>query len=168
MRCSSLDARKFRVYQFPHSPSLAEEETTHSIMSRSTRLTRTLRIHRILTPSFAPARLASSSNGASSSSQGYFADPFPLPLSSKSFAEQEPIPEDLLPEPIPRLNESLDALRSRLNYQSRKRGTLESDLLLSTFAKENLSHMVRAELEEFDKVIIFSTFAFETLTVLRL
>jgi Flavinator of succinate dehydrogenase len=126
-------------------------------MSISAKLARTLRTHRvsrILTP--VHARLSSLPNAASSSrgsSQGNFTDPFPLPLSSKSFAEQEPIPEDILPPPIPRPNESLDALRSRLNYQSRKRGTLESDLLLSTFAKENLPLMSREQLEEFDKVI---------------
>jgi succinate dehydrogenase flavin-adding protein (antitoxin of CptAB toxin-antitoxin module) len=34
--------------------------------------------------------------------------------------------------------------------QSRKRGTLESDLLLSTFAAENLSTMNRSQLEEYD------------------
>ena len=43
-------------------------------------------------------------------------------------------------------------MRARLVYQSRKRGTLESDLLLSTFAKEQLPKMSEAELHEFDKV----------------
>lgn len=92
-------------------------------------------------------RLNSQNNAGAS-----FNDPYPLPLSSKSFAEQDPIPEDLLPDPIPRPNESLDSLRARLNYQSRKRGTLENDLLLSTFAKETLPTMTQAELEDFDKV----------------
>lgn len=103
------------------------------------------------------ARLASSSSSnklSSSPQKAAFNDPFPLPLSSKSLTDQESIPEDLLPDPIPRPNESLDSLRARLNYQSRKRGTLESDLLLSTFAKESLPTMTRGELEEFDKVRI--------------
>lgn len=43
-------------------------------------------------------------------------------------------------------------MRARLVYQSRKRGTLESDLLLSTFAKEELGQMNETELKEFDKV----------------
>jgi succinate dehydrogenase flavin-adding protein (antitoxin of CptAB toxin-antitoxin module) len=34
--------------------------------------------------------------------------------------------------------------------QSRKRGTLESDLLLSTFAKENLTTMTKSQLQEYD------------------
>jgi hypothetical protein len=34
--------------------------------------------------------------------------------------------------------------------QSRKRGTLESDLLLSTFADANLATMTRAQMEQFD------------------
>jgi succinate dehydrogenase assembly factor 2 len=42
--------------------------------------------------------------------------------------------------------------RARLVYQSRKRGTLESDLLLSTFAQEHLGAMDAVELSEFDKV----------------
>ena len=37
--------------------------------------------------------------------------------------------------------------------QSRKRGTLESDLLLSTFAAENLQHMTKPQLEEYDKFL---------------
>lgn len=37
--------------------------------------------------------------------------------------------------------------------QSRKRGTLESDLLLSTFAAENLSSMNRSQLEQYDRFL---------------
>ncbi|KAK2806827.1 hypothetical protein FQN50_005689 [Emmonsiellopsis sp. PD_5] len=37
--------------------------------------------------------------------------------------------------------------------QSRKRGTLESDLLLSTFASQNLPSMSASQLEEFDKFL---------------
>ncbi|KIP07296.1 hypothetical protein PHLGIDRAFT_19209 [Phlebiopsis gigantea 11061_1 CR5-6] len=44
-------------------------------------------------------------------------------------------------------------MRARLVYQSRKRGTLESDLLLSTFAKEQLGAMPEAELNEFDRLM---------------
>ncbi len=43
-------------------------------------------------------------------------------------------------------------MRARLVYQSRKRGTLESDLLLSTFAQERLGGMGERELREYDKV----------------
>lgn len=54
--------------------------------------------------------------------------------------------------PLPRPNESTDTLRARLVYQSRKRGTLESDLLLSTFARDFLGKMTHAEMMEYDKV----------------
>ena len=37
--------------------------------------------------------------------------------------------------------------------QSRKRGTLESDLLLSTFAAENLPTMTKPQLEQYDKFL---------------
>ena len=46
----------------------------------------------------------------------------------------------------------MEKMRARLVYQGRKRGTLESDLLLSTFAKERLDSMSEEELREFDKV----------------
>lgn len=62
-------------------------------------------------------------------------------------------PADLPPpEPLPRPGETVETTRARLVYQSRKRGTLESDLLLSTFAKEHLGAMDAEELSEFDKV----------------
>ncbi|OAP61924.1 hypothetical protein AYL99_04127 [Fonsecaea erecta] len=53
-------------------------------------------------------------------------------------------------EPLRRTGEDLPTMRARLLYQSRKRGTLESDLLLSTFAAENLSSMNRTQLEQYD------------------
>jgi succinate dehydrogenase assembly factor 2 len=40
-----------------------------------------------------------------------------------------------------------------LLYQSRKRGILETDLLLSTFAKEHLPTMSLAEMQEYDRLM---------------
>ncbi|CAE6501872.1 unnamed protein product [Rhizoctonia solani] len=96
-------------------------------------------------------RYASSKSGNSS-----FSDPFPLPLSkdvAQSNSSYDEIDQSLLPPPIPRPNESLSTLRARLVYQTRKRGTLESDLLLSTFAKEHLPGMSEKELREFDQLL---------------
>ncbi|KAK3988660.1 putative early meiotic induction protein 5, mitochondrial precursor [Cladorrhinum sp. PSN332] len=53
-------------------------------------------------------------------------------------------------EPLRRVGESPDVMRARLLYQSRKRGTLESDLLLSTFAAAHLPSMTPAQLKEYD------------------
>ncbi|CCF57108.1 hypothetical protein KAFR_0C01130 [Kazachstania africana CBS 2517] len=53
-------------------------------------------------------------------------------------------------EPIKRVNESIDTMRSRLIYQSRKRGILETDLLLSGFAAKNLKNMGMDQLKEYD------------------
>ncbi|KAF9085163.1 succinate dehydrogenase assembly factor 2 [Mortierella sp. GBA35] len=54
--------------------------------------------------------------------------------------------------PLPRdPNESLETIRARLTYQSRKRGILETDLLLSTFAKEFLGKMTLEECRRLDK-----------------
>ncbi|KAM7204305.1 Flavinator of succinate dehydrogenase domain containing protein [Rhypophila sp. PSN 637] len=53
-------------------------------------------------------------------------------------------------EPLRRTGEDPATMRARLLYQSRKRGTLESDLLLSTFAAENLSSMTPEQLKQYD------------------
>ena len=81
-----------------------------------------------------------------------FKDPWMLPNTPEhELATQSPPDLPALP-PLPRPNETVDKLRARLVYQSRKRGTLESDLLLSTFAGENLPGMSEEELKEYDKV----------------
>ncbi|KAK3325484.1 Flavinator of succinate dehydrogenase-domain-containing protein [Apodospora peruviana] len=53
-------------------------------------------------------------------------------------------------EPLRRVGEDSATMRARLLYQSRKRGTLESDLLLSTFAAEHLSQMTPEQLRQYD------------------
>ncbi|KAK3327731.1 Flavinator of succinate dehydrogenase-domain-containing protein [Cercophora scortea] len=53
-------------------------------------------------------------------------------------------------EPLRRTGEDIATTRARLVYQSRKRGTLESDLLLSTFASTYLSTMTHAQLNQYD------------------
>lgn len=80
------------------------------------------------------------------------ADPWPLPHTPQHIAAtQTPKGEAPIP-PIPRVNESEEKKRARLVYQSRKRGTLETDLLLSTFARDYLTTMSMPELEEYDQV----------------
>ncbi|KAI1327270.1 Flavinator of succinate dehydrogenase-domain-containing protein [Xylariaceae sp. FL0255] len=53
-------------------------------------------------------------------------------------------------EPLRRVGEDEKTMRARLVYQSRKRGTLESDLLLSTFADANLPTMTRDQMVQYD------------------
>lgn len=54
--------------------------------------------------------------------------------------------------PLPRdPNESLQTIRARLTYQSRKRGILETDLILSTFAKEFLNKLSLEDCRRLDK-----------------
>ncbi|KAK0741155.1 Flavinator of succinate dehydrogenase-domain-containing protein [Schizothecium vesticola] len=53
-------------------------------------------------------------------------------------------------EPLRRTGESPETMRARLLYQSRKRGTLESDLILSTFASTHLASMSPAQLAQYD------------------
>ncbi|GAV52229.1 hypothetical protein ZYGR_0AG02200 [Zygosaccharomyces rouxii] len=56
-------------------------------------------------------------------------------------------------EPIKRFNEPLDRKRARLVYQSRKRGILETDLLLGGFAAKYLKDMTPEELAEYDSLL---------------
>ncbi|KAI1658191.1 DUF339-domain-containing protein [Daldinia decipiens] len=56
-------------------------------------------------------------------------------------------------EPMRRVGEDDATMRARLVYQSRKRGTLESDLLLSTFADEYLPTMTREQMEQYDRFL---------------
>ncbi|KAK7756021.1 Succinate dehydrogenase assembly factor 2 mitochondrial [Diatrype stigma] len=56
-------------------------------------------------------------------------------------------------EPVRRVGEDDKTMRARLIYQSRKRGTLESDLLLSTFADAHLPSMSRAQMAELDRFL---------------
>ncbi|KAF2456797.1 Flavinator of succinate dehydrogenase-domain-containing protein [Lineolata rhizophorae] len=53
-------------------------------------------------------------------------------------------------EPIRREGEDPNTMKARLLYQSRKRGTLESDLLLSTFADAHLGNMTHEQLRQYD------------------
>lgn len=56
-------------------------------------------------------------------------------------------------DPIVRTGETIDVKRARLMYQSRKRGILESDLLLSRFAKKYLHTFSMEELTEYDQLL---------------
>jgi succinate dehydrogenase assembly factor 2 len=96
-------------------------------------------------------------------------DPYPLPL-SREVEQQRAQPQGgvesaessalnttteeewPMPQPLDRTGEKVDTLRARLVYQARKRGMLEGDLLLSTFARDNLATMSHEELLQFDKV----------------
>ncbi|KAJ7167344.1 DUF339-domain-containing protein [Mycena crocata] len=81
------------------------------------------------------------------------ADPWPLPHTPEHLASTASPTDIPPPTPLPRPNEQVATLRSRLVYQSRKRGTLESDLILSTFAREHLHSMSESELHEYDKLL---------------
>ena len=74
----------------------------------------------------------------------YADDPAAIPLND------EFKPTISIPPPNRPPNEPTDNKRARLLYSSRKRGILETDLLLSTFAQKQLGVMSREALDEFD------------------
>ncbi|GAA5851282.1 hypothetical protein JCM5353_006815 [Sporobolomyces roseus] len=63
--------------------------------------------------------------------------------------------DDLLemPHPEGRDNEPTEVLRKRLVYESRKRGILEMDLILSTFAQQRLNSLNDRQLREYDRFL---------------
>ncbi|KAJ1843527.1 Succinate dehydrogenase assembly factor 2 mitochondrial [Coemansia sp. RSA 1722] len=52
-----------------------------------------------------------------------------------------------------RVGEDIQTMQRRLQYQMRKRGILETDLLLSTFASEHLASLSRDELVDLDTLL---------------
>ena len=84
-------------------------------------------------------------------------DPYPLNNRNEPYAASSgPIPmsEDLKPhDPIDRSHESTETKRARLLWQSRKRGILETDLLLSTFAAKELQGMNHETLVLYDSLL---------------
>lgn len=93
--------------------------------------------------------LASSSALSARLSMNPF-DPFPRPFDPPPPPSR---PVDVFPKEAQRGAEAPSKLRARLTYQSRKRPTLESGLLLSTFARDVLPHMSVPEMKEFDKLL---------------
>lgn len=68
-------------------------------------------------------------------------------------AEEDDVFLRIKVQPIERKGESIDKKRARLIYQSRKRGILETDLLLSRFAAKYLKDLSLKELEEYDSLL---------------
>ncbi|XP_060075056.1 succinate dehydrogenase assembly factor 2, mitochondrial-like [Ylistrum balloti] len=72
------------------------------------------------------------------------------------FSSEYYTPPEEYPPPPPykeRMNEDTEVMRSRLLYQSRKRGMLENGLLLSTFAAKYLDGMNEKQLTLYDRLI---------------
>jgi succinate dehydrogenase assembly factor 2 len=61
--------------------------------------------------------------------------------------------EPWIPEFVEKEGEPVDTKRSRLMYQSRKRGMLENGLLLGSFASKHLSQMNQEQLCLYDRLI---------------
>ncbi|KAJ3112186.1 succinate dehydrogenase assembly factor 2 [Phlyctochytrium bullatum] len=58
-----------------------------------------------------------------------------------------------VPKPVRPANESVETKRARLVWMSRKRGILETDLLLSTFAAKRLPTMTEPALTQYDELL---------------
>ncbi|TPX70611.1 hypothetical protein SpCBS45565_g01579 [Spizellomyces sp. 'palustris'] len=87
------------------------------------------------------------------SSTSDFPDWSRKPPAPDSTENPDYLPNIAVPRPIRPATEATSTKRARLVYASRKRGILETDLLLSTFAGEQLSELSREELEEYDNLL---------------
>ncbi|KAH9941784.1 DUF339-domain-containing protein [Epithele typhae] len=101
----------------------------------------------------AARRLVRPSHRALSTTAPRRADPWLLPNTPEHVEKTTSPANAPRPARLDRPGEPVEQMRARLVYQSRKRGTLESDLLLSTFARERLGGMGEGELKEFDRLM---------------
>ncbi|XP_044756807.1 succinate dehydrogenase assembly factor 2-A, mitochondrial-like [Coccinella septempunctata] len=62
-------------------------------------------------------------------------------------------PELVIARPKRRPDETIEEKKARLLYQSRKRGMLENDLLLSTFASKYLKQFNNKQVADYDRMI---------------
>ena len=138
----------------PASVSVLPRTTVTLTLSSTTIMSAMLRLARSRCPPSLSFRASTSTSSARSlaTTARRAADPWLLPNTPEHLEKTTSPPDAPAPTPLPRPGESVETMRARLVYQSRKRGTLESDLLLSTFARERLGGMSEAELHEFDKV----------------
>jgi len=111
---------------------------------------------RILMPTLAPQitrissiRLSSSSSSGSSPTTPGTGDVM-IDLPADQYEPQIPKYFDIVKR---RPDEDKEIKRSRLMYQSRKRGMLENGLLLSSFAKKYLHTFNEEQLDMYDKLI---------------
>ncbi|EDW31589.1 GL10881 [Drosophila persimilis] len=79
--------------------------------------------------------------------------PFLAPISDDVIVDYEDPDYLPLPEYPVRPNEPLETRKQRLLYQSRKRGMLENDLLLSTFAAKYLKDFSAEQTAIYDQLI---------------
>lgn len=83
------------------------------------------------------------------SSSWEFIQPYPKDKKNPEYGA----PEIPIPPPINRDNEPMASKKKRLIWTSRKRGILETDLLLSTFIKENIDKLTNQELIDYDNLL---------------
>ncbi|BAO42250.1 succinate dehydrogenase assembly factor 2 [Kluyveromyces marxianus DMKU3-1042] len=94
-----------------------------------------------------------SSQVSNGKSQDKSQDKSPASSEAGEAADEDDVTLRIRIPPIERTGESLDRKRARLIYQSRKRGILETDLLLSRFAAKYLKTMSPEELQEYDELL---------------
>ncbi|KAJ8945182.1 hypothetical protein NQ314_009314 [Rhamnusium bicolor] len=73
--------------------------------------------------------------------------------SSSAIVDPPDDPGFTIPRPKSRENEPLEQRKARLLYQSRKRGMLENDLLLSTFVAKYLEQFTVEQINDYDRLI---------------
>ncbi|EJT80738.1 TPR repeat protein [Gaeumannomyces tritici R3-111a-1] len=99
----------------------------------------------------AAARRMNSSSSSSATSKPPPAAPDSIPDGELGVGELQGA--SFRVEPLRRVGEDAKTMRARLLRQSRGRGTLESELLLSTFAKAHLPAMTPEQMSQYDRFL---------------
>lgn len=145
-----------------HSTMWVRATGTRSVRATAAAGVRTLRTAPVLLEKKRPDSPEDHGKGEARSA---FADPFPLPFSRELdpakkaeginlASESQRIDDFVVPVRVSnRLDEERPKKLARLQYQCRKRGTLETDLILSTFAMKELASLPDAELDELDMLL---------------
>lgn len=68
-------------------------------------------------------------------------------------AEPDVLDKYSIPKPKRPIDEKREIMIKRITYSSRKRGILETDLLLSTFTAKYINKLTKSELLEFDSLL---------------
>ena len=148
----------------PSTPAGATDNNSSNFASGrrapNTDAYRESQLRKPLNPGLSPSTPATSSVGAHNAPPDQISSAATHPGLGGSFGDSEKeldvgeiVAGQFRVEPLRRVGEDLETMRARLLYQSRKRGILETDLLLSTFAHSHLEKMDRRMLDQYDRFL---------------
>lgn len=123
------------------------------MLSSSRAMNTLVRTSRLFRSTLASSSSRQLSNGMNDHHSGHDVNSGTCSVCSGTKVDVENYIEPWIPSYPVRPSEEIETKRSRLLYQSRKRGMLENDLLLSTFASKYLKSLEPSLLQQYDDLI---------------